>query len=159
MTKILLLPAALLFTFTLMACAPQPKLAGNLAMTLKNYEQAAEEYQAALKSDPDSVTLLTGLGRAYYQLGEYDKAVDTFRHATEVESYPQASFYLGLSTIMSGNRQTGFDLLKQFRYAGNINVTNSVRDMAQRLEANTDATDEYIAQKMFQAWQDGLKKQ
>lgn len=160
MTKLIRLCTvpALLLTFALVACAPQPKLAGNFAMTLKDYEQAVTEYQAALKQDPDSVTLLTGLGRAYFQLGKYDKATESFRHATEIEDFPQASFYLGLSTVMGGDRTTGFDLLKQFRYAGNINVTNSVRDMATRLEAKQDATNEYISQKMFQAWDDGLKK-
>lgn len=157
MTKRLLTSIFLTLLLAFAACAPQPKLAGNFAMTLKNYEQAVQEYQTALKSDPDSVTLLTGLGRAYYNLGEYDKAIEAFRHATEIEEYPQASFYLGLSTVMNGDREAGLDLLQQFRYSGNINVTNTVRDMAKRLEANQNATNEYIAQKMFQAWEDGLK--
>lgn len=145
---------------TLVACgAPNPKLAGNWSMTLKNYEQAVVEYQAALKEEPDSVTLLTGLGRAYYNLGQYDKASEAFLHATQVEDYPMASFYLGLSTIAGGDRQAGFELLKKFRYTGKTYVTDAVRDMATRLEAKPESTTENIAQKMFQAWDDGIKRQ
>lgn len=144
----------------LAACgAPNPKLAGRWSMTLKDYEQAVVEYQAALEDEPDSVTLLTGLGRAYYNLNQYDKASEAFRHAVEVEDYPQASFYLGLSTIALGDRATGFDILKSFRYTGQIYVTESVRDMAGLLETNTDASFEYIQRKMFQAWDDGLARE
>jgi len=138
---------------------PTQRTAGNLSMTLKDYDQAVVEYQAALKQDPDSVTLLTGLGRAYYNLGEYDKATEAFRDATEVEEYPMASFYLGLSTIAGGDRQAGFDIFKDFRYTGKIYVTDSVRDMAKRLEPQSDATTKYITQMMFQAWDDGIKKE
>lgn len=154
------LTCALALLVALVACgAPSPKLAGNLSMTLKDYEQAVVQYQAALKDEPDSVRLLTGLGRAYYNLGEFDKAADTFRHATEVEDYPMATFYLGLSTIAKGDRQAGFDILSKFRYTGNIYVTDSVRDMTKLLATKSDATNEYIAQKMFQAWDEGLKKE
>ena len=158
--KALPLILILALLISLAACgSPNPKLAGNLAMTLKDYEQAVEKYQAALEQDPDSVTLLTGLGRAYYNLGDYDKATDAFQHAVEIEDYAMASFYLGLSTIAGGDRQAGFDILKKFRYTGKIYVTESVQDMARRLTPQDDATTEYITQKMFQAWDDGIKQE
>lgn len=158
MTKILRLIPCLALLLTIAACAPQPKLAGNLAMTLKDYEQAVVKYKEALKDDPNSVVLLTGLGRAYYNLAKYGEAVTAFKSATEIEDYPQATFYLGLSTIMNGDRPEGFDILKNFRYPANIDITNSVRDMARRLEGNDSLEDAYISRMMFQAWNDGLNK-
>lgn len=138
---------------------PQPKLAGNLSMTLKDYEQAVVEYQKALKDDPDSARLLTGLGRAYYNLGEYDKAEGAFRHAAEVEDYPSAVFYTGLCQIARGDRQGGFDTLAKFRYSGKVQVTKSVRDMAERLSATPDLTDEAITRAMFRAWDEGMERE
>lgn len=153
----------LLLTFVLIsvlaACAPSPKLAGNYSMTLKDYEQAKVEYTKALKDDPDSVQLLTGLGRAHYNLGEYPEAIEAFTHATEIEEFPQASLYLGLSQIANGDREAGFTTLREFRYTGRPMVTDSVRDMATRLEPQTDATQEYIADKIFHAWDEGVKKE
>jgi len=138
--------------------APSPKLAGNLSMTVKDYRQAADYYEKALQDDPDSVMLLTNLGRAYYNLGEYDKAEENFKGATEVQNgYPSADFYLGLCAIAKGNRQAGFDILNNFRYTGKPLVTKSVRSMSRQLADNTDDPSEYIAQRMFQAWNDGMK--
>jgi tetratricopeptide (TPR) repeat protein len=144
---------------TASGCAPQPKLAGNLSMTLKDYGQAVTEYQEALKDDPDSVILLSGLGRAYYNLGEYDKAEEAFRHASEIEDYPIAVFYTGLCQIARGDRQAGFDTLTNFRYVGKVHVTNSVQDMAKRLAAKPELDTEYITRTMFHAWDEGLAEE
>ncbi|MUM76242.1 tetratricopeptide repeat protein [Pseudodesulfovibrio sp. F-1] len=155
----LTLRAFLLSTLLLAGCAHQPKLAGNLSMTFKDYEQAVVEYQKALKEEPDSARLLTGLGRAYYNLGQYDKAEEAFRHAAGVESYPSADFYVGLCQIARGDRTGGFETLTAFRYPGRIHVTKSVRDMAARLAANPDLTDEAIARAMFRAWDEGVDRE
>lgn len=132
---------------------------GNFAMTLKDYEQAVVRYQAALEDDPDSVVLLTNLGRAYYNLGEYGKALAQFRHAMDVEDYAMASFYYGLTTIVMGDREAGFAHLADFRYEGKSAVTRSVRDKAAMLAGKPGLTDEYIARQMFQAWDEGMAQQ
>ena len=138
--------------------APSPKLAGNYSMLLKDYEQAAQDYEKALQDDPDSVILLTGLGRAYYNLGKYDKAEESLTGATEVQAdYPNAVFYLGLCSIAKGDRKAGFEILDNFRYVGKPEVTKSVQSMSRQLADNTDDSDDYITQKMFQAWDDGVK--
>jgi tetratricopeptide (TPR) repeat protein len=155
----LLLLAALLLAVLGGCGMSQPKLAGNLSMTLRDYEQAVTEYNKALKEDPDSARLLTGLGRAYYNLGEYDKAEEAFRHASDVEDYPSAVFYTGLCRIAKGDRQAGFDILTNFRYTGKVHVTSSVRDMARLLAANPDLSSEAITQSMFRAWDDGLERE
>ncbi|MBI9078632.1 MAG: tetratricopeptide repeat protein [Pseudodesulfovibrio sp.] len=157
MTKIFL---SLTLALVLLAgCgAPSPKLAGNLSMTVKDYQQAADYYEKALKDDPDSVMLLTNLGRAYYNLGEYDKAETNFKGATQVQNgYPTADFYLGLCAIAKGDRQAGFDIFDKFRYIGKSHVTKSVRSMSKQLTDNTDDSNDYLIQKMFQAWNDGMQ--
>ena len=164
MTKNILVPIltmvlALTLVFALLAgCgAPSPKLVGNLSMTIKDYDQAVEYYEKALKDDPDSVTLLTSLGRAYYNLGKYDKAEENFKGATEVkEGYPKAVFYLGLCAIAKDDRKTGFEILDSFKYVGKPEVTKSVRSMAKQLTDNTGDPSEYITKKMFKAWDDGM---
>lgn len=155
---------ALILTLSLLAplagCGmSHPKLAGNLSMTLKDYRQAVTEYKKALETDPDSPRLLTGLGRAYYNLGEYDKAEEAFRHAAEVDTYPSAVFYVGLCQIARGDRTGGFQTLTEFRYPGRVQVTSSVRDMARRLADTPDLTDEAIAQAMFRAWDEGMERE
>lgn len=161
MTKnILILTMALTFSMGLIAgCgAPSPKLVGNFSMTLKDYDQAVTHYEKALQDDPDSVILLTSLGRAYYNLGKYDKAEENFKGATEVkEGYPDAVFYLGLCAIAKDDRKAGFEIMDSFKYAGKPEVTKSVRSMARQLTDNTDDSSEYITKKMFQSWDDGMK--
>ncbi|BDQ38986.1 hypothetical protein SYK_33460 [Pseudodesulfovibrio nedwellii] len=143
--------------FTIMACAPSPKHAGNMSMTVKNYQDAATYYKDALKQNPDSVILLTNLGRAYYNLADYDKAQTNFTAATQVEpGYPHAVFYLGLTTLAQGDRTAGFGILTNFRYPGKPEVTRSVTSMAHQLSGNTDATTEYLIDKMAQAWTEGM---
>jgi tetratricopeptide (TPR) repeat protein len=138
--------------------APSPKLVGNFSMTLKDYDQAIIYYQKALKDDPDSLTLLTSLGRAYYNLGKYDKAEESFKEAIEVkEDYPNAVFYLGLCAISKDDRKTGFEIFDNFKYAGKPEVTRSVKSMAKQLTDNTDDSSEYITKMMFKAWDDGIK--
>ncbi len=100
MKKILLVLSLFLALAVLAACgAPKPKPIGNVGVKLKDDHQAVQFYQNQLKDNPDSVVNLTNLGRAYYNLADYDKAIDAFKHATNVETYPMAVFYLGLSHI------------------------------------------------------------
>lgn len=140
-----------------MACTPSPKHAGNLSMTVKDYQAAVTYYEDALKQNPDSVILLTNLGRAYYNLGEYDKAGKKFTAATQVQpGYPQAVFYLGLTTLAQDDRAAGFGILTNFRYPGKPEVTRSVTSMARQLSGNTEATTDYLIDKMIQAWTEGM---
>ena len=128
-----------------------------MSMTVKDYQAAATYYETALEQNPDSVILLTNLGRAYYNLADYAKAETNFTAATQVEpGYPQAVFYLGLSTLAQGDRAAGFGILTNFRYPGKPEVTRSVTSMAHQLTGNTDATTEYLIDKMAQAWTEGM---
>jgi len=159
MKKILLVLSLFLALAVLAACgAPKPKPIGNVGVKLKDDHQAVQFYQNQLKDNPDSVVNLTNLGRAYYNLADYDKAIDAFKHATNVETYPMAVFYLGLSHIAKGDLETGFDILTNFRYTGNADVTEAVRSEAKRLRNSGDVTTEAIAQAMFKAWDEGLQK-
>lgn len=153
-TLIAILLLALALT---LGCAKPPKQAGRHTTQLKDFDEAVTSYQKALEDDPDSVTLLTGLGRAYYKLDEYDKAEDTFRAATEVQpEYPPATFYLGLCAIAKGNHGAGYKILREFRYPGKLHVTESVHTVAQELESDKTLSLETIETRLFKAWDDAL---
>lgn len=154
--KVYLTTISLSLLVILIGCPPPHQTSGNISMALKDYEQAVVQYQQGLESDPDSVTLLTGLGRAHYNLGQYDEAIEAFQHSLDIEEYPLASFYLGLTYIAKGEREKGFRILHAFRYTGKRYLTKSIRDMAYYLEPQTSATSEEITTKMFRAWNDGL---
>jgi len=153
----LALPLVLILGLTA-GCAPSPKYVGNFSMTVKDYKQAVEFYEKALQDDPDSVTTLTSLGRAYYNLGQYDKAESNFKGAIEVQpGYPNATFYLGLCEVAKGDRKTAFEIFDGFKYPGEPEVTKSVRSMARQLVDNTNDPAEYISKRMMQAWDDGMR--
>ncbi|NDV18005.1 tetratricopeptide repeat protein [Pseudodesulfovibrio sp. JC047] len=154
MTKTLSL---IFIAFTILACAPAPKHAGNLSMTVKDYRAAAAYYEEALQQNPDSVIVLTNLGRAYYNLAEYDKAKQKFTAATQIQpGYPQAVFYLGLTALIQNDRAAGFGILTNFRYPGKPQVTRSVTNMARQLTDNTESSPDYLIDRMAQAWTEGM---
>ncbi|WP_319542703.1 tetratricopeptide repeat protein [uncultured Pseudodesulfovibrio sp.] len=154
MNKLFFLMAIAIMTI---ACAPSPKHAGNMSMTVKDYQTAANYYEDALKQNPDSVILLTSLGRAYYNLADFDKAAKSFTAATQIEpGYPQAVFYQGLTALARNDRATGFGILTNFSYPGKPEVTRSVTTMARLLTGNTEATNKYLIDRMAQAWTEGV---
>lgn len=162
MTQTILRPTLallLLLTFILMAgCAKMPKVSGNYSMTVKDYEQAVKFYEEDLRYNPDSVITLTNLGRAYYNLAQYDKAEENFTDAIEVHpGYPDATFYLGLCAIAKGDRQGGLNMLSTFRYPGEPEVTQAVQTMARMLMDNTDDPNQYIEKRLMQAWDKGMQ--
>lgn len=143
----------------LTACtsSKKQKAVGNVPLKLKDNTQTAQYYQAALKSNPDSVTLLTGLGRAYYNMGEYAKATEAFTHATHIQDYPMASFYLGITQIAKGEIQSGLTQLANFRYAGNPSITDAIRNEARQWIAKPNSDSETIIQSLFKAWDAGIE--
>lgn len=156
--KFLYFPMLLTLVLALAACgAPKTQKSGERTKSLGSYEEAVEKYTKSLKHDPDSVILLTELGIAQYNLGQYDAAIDNFEHATEIQDYPKASFYLGLTNIVKGNRTAGFEMLSMFRYTGKRHVTETVRAKAKELSAIPDISTEEITKLMFEAWDEGLK--
>jgi tetratricopeptide (TPR) repeat protein len=50
----------------------------------KRYQEAADKIQQAIDLSPDNYTYLCNLGKTYYQLGDEDKAKDSYRKAVAI---------------------------------------------------------------------------
>ena len=74
-------------------------------------EKALEELNRAMRLDPFSHDILfTQEGMCYYWLGDYDKAVDSFR---KVKVLRQNLFYLAACYIKKGNSDMAIEKLKE----------------------------------------------
>ena len=74
-------------------------------------EKALEELNRAMRLDPFSHDILfTQEGMCYYWLGDYDKAVDSFR---KVKVLRQNLFYLAACYIKKGNSDSAIEKLKE----------------------------------------------
>ena len=74
-------------------------------------EKALEELNRAMRLDPFSHDILfTQEGMCYYWLGDYDKAVDSFR---KVKVLRQNLFYLAACYIKKGNSDMAIEQLKE----------------------------------------------
>lgn len=51
----------------------------------KKFENAIKVYKKILNSHPNEVTAKKNIGIAYFELGKYDKALENFKNATEIE--------------------------------------------------------------------------
>jgi|GEM_PF-597007 tetratricopeptide (TPR) repeat protein len=76
------------------------------------HDKAIAEYQEILKTDPQSATALRGLGYAYFQDKDYDKAGDYFQRAVKLNTKDaRVHYYVAL--------------LKSREHGNTINFTNS----------------------------------
>ena len=89
---------------------------GRSALKLNQPKEALAYFEAAAAQDPSYTTrftlLNTGIwsyvGRAYYELGEKDKALVNLKRAKESSSDDYIGrVYLGLVMVQTGNRQAG----------------------------------------------------
>jgi tetratricopeptide (TPR) repeat protein len=70
----------------LLAAGPPQNLVmqGNTAMRERRYQEAVQLYQQALASRPDSPEAHYDLGGAFYRLGDYTRALDSFERAARL---------------------------------------------------------------------------
>ena len=77
---------------------------GRLAFASGRFEEAAEEFAAAVAADPTSARSLVNLGTALGQLGDYESAIRRYEEALAIEpDQTTAHFNLG-STLLSQQR-------------------------------------------------------
>ncbi len=76
---------------------------GNIYLDLRWLNEAIEEYQKALHLSPNFADILTQLGIAFREKGQYDEAIKQFNHAKEVNPrYMLARLHLGLTYYSQG---------------------------------------------------------
>jgi adenylate cyclase len=82
--------------------------------TLRNYPEAEEAFQTAIRINPDSFEAHYLFGRAFLAQGKYREAIPQFRAASavRVDDY-QAPALLGLAYIGQGNQQSGIRACEQ----------------------------------------------
>jgi cytochrome c-type biogenesis protein CcmH/NrfG len=66
---------------------------GNAAYDAREFVQAVDAYEKALKLHPDDANVLTDLGTAYRNLGDADKALELFRKARSIDPKHWQSLY------------------------------------------------------------------
>ena len=66
---------------------------GNAAYDAREFAQAADAYEKALKISPDDVNVMTDLGTAYRNEGQADKALELFRRARAKDPKHWQSLY------------------------------------------------------------------
>ena len=149
---------SLTLLFALAGCGPpKTQKAGNRVNPLASYEQAVEKHITALKAEPDSVILLTELGIAQYHLGRLEQALESFTHATDIERYPKASFYMGITKITMGDKAGGLNQLSMFQYTGKPEVTKAVRAKAKELKKHPAISNEETAEQLFTTWKEAVR--
>ncbi len=92
---------------------------GTLLFQQGRWEEAARQWRAALKLDPNRADLQAQLGMAYYFGGELSAAISTFRKALRLN--PQqldAAYGLGLALYEKGDLDGA---IKAFRTASRLN--------------------------------------
>jgi len=104
------------------------KLLGDLYIDKEDYLKALEVLQVYTTYVPDSATGFAKLGQAYYQLGEYQNAVNAIDKATELNRNGLRSYYVyrGLSHLELGNANEAVDDLE-------VAVNEDDRSFAARL--------------------------
>jgi cytochrome c-type biogenesis protein CcmH/NrfG len=66
---------------------------GNAAYDAREFAQAADAYERALKLHPDDPNVMTDLGTAYRNEGQIDKALELFRKARAADPKHWQSLY------------------------------------------------------------------
>jgi tetratricopeptide (TPR) repeat protein len=76
---------------------------GRLAFASGRYQEAADEFAAAVAADPKSARALVNLGTALGQLGNLDGAIEKYEHALTIDpDQTTAHFNLGSSLLNMG---------------------------------------------------------
>jgi tetratricopeptide (TPR) repeat protein len=89
---------------------------GRSSLRQGRYAEAADEFQAALKEDPDRLEALAGLGVARYKLGAYEEAQEVLgRVVTQEPRNAEARLYLALAHVQKGEDNAAVEHLTVFR--------------------------------------------
>jgi tetratricopeptide (TPR) repeat protein len=86
---------------------------GRLAFASGRYQEAAEEFAAAVAADPRSARALVNLGTALAQLGEIESAIERYAYALTIDpNQMTAHFNLGSSLVELGRAPEAIPHLK-----------------------------------------------
>lgn len=102
---------------------------GFLYLIMDEYQRAMEFFDSSLRYNPELVNAYQGKGQLYFQLGDYDIALENFNKAAVLckPDYQGINWiYRNIGTILlhKGSREAGLGALKKaFQYDHDINST------------------------------------
>jgi len=109
-------------------CTPAPTSVGDEALKRGDYAAAKAAYEEQLQKNPDNVRVKAALGRAQYNLNEYDAAIATLEPIhRDNPGNATAALYLGLSHEAKGNIPGAESAYERYL------TTDSKSDMARHL--------------------------
>jgi tetratricopeptide (TPR) repeat protein len=89
-------------------------LVGNAFVSRDRNAEAEQEFQEALKQNPDLPTANFQLGYLKFKQGQYSAAADLFRKETELDpAFREALLYLGASLHRLGKNEEAIPILEQ----------------------------------------------
>jgi hypothetical protein len=117
-------------------------------------------YGDFLYSGPDAAFRSNREGLREYLDGNYAAAARLFRATLrDYPGNPDAVYYLGLSLISDGSRDTGFATLGQYRDPLRMRITQEVRWWADYCEKRPDMTPQDIRRTMNKARVEGYQRE
>jgi len=79
-------------------------------------QKALQNFQTAVKLDPDYAFSHVGLGKAFRLLGRYDYAIASFRKALDLDDkLDEALYVLGLTYLDKGDKDKALSTLTLYR--------------------------------------------
>ncbi len=89
-------------------------LLGFLLLENDEADLALESFNNALKIEPESNDVKTGIGEVHILKGDYDKAIDILKSATVANPYAQMAYYkLGRAYELKGEDQMSMQMYKK----------------------------------------------
>jgi len=100
---------------------------GVAATKQKDYQQAVQLFQQALKSDPRNPDVLNMLAFSLRKSGRLDEAFDYYRQALEIKpQFPEAREYLGEAHLQAALRE--IQTLKSYGASGREDLQDLIKD-------------------------------
>ncbi|XP_042401148.1 protein CTR9 homolog isoform X2 [Zingiber officinale] len=88
---------------------------GQVQLKLGDFRSSLSSFEKVLEVYPENCESLKAIGHIYSQLGEIDKAVDTFRKATRIDPKDSGAFMELAELLISSDTGAALDALKTAR--------------------------------------------
>lgn len=82
----------------------------------KRFKDAVQEYKQALSANPNHEISYSGLGKAYYELGQYELAIENYKKAILLSTeMSDTDYQLGLAYLKVGQKENAIEILEKMK--------------------------------------------
>ena len=101
---------------------------GDISFQSRSYQKAIENYESAIKLDPNHDRAYHKIGIVYFNLGLYEKAIEYYEKAIDINPNKIEAYHgRGIVYHMMSNHQKGVDdLTKALEIDDSVEVTDSM---------------------------------